>query len=149
MLADSPDSPDDVPEESEDSPTCAIPMRALPRESEPDDSPLREKKTLPNVAPLPPFKKVMLPEPKRLSTKDKAKAKLEPAAPGKLKSEKENRDKIPQKLVPPLTSAPQPKLKLSSLTTSKSAPKLPTGKGGARRVLIGSAEAAPLPGWKG
>ncbi|OJA18318.1 hypothetical protein AZE42_02805 [Rhizopogon vesiculosus] len=152
MLANSPDSLDGVSEESEDSPTCAVPVaaiKALPRASESDESPLREKKTEPNIVPLPPLKKALPPESKRLSTKDKVMAKSEPVIPGKLKPEKENREKVPRKPSPSLPPAPQPKLKLSSLTTSRPAPKLPTGKGGARRVLIGSAEAAPLPGWRG
>jgi len=148
MLANSPDSLDGLSEGSEDSPTCPVPvtaMKPLPREAEPDDSPLREKKSEPNVTSQPPFKKAVPPEAKR-STKDKDKAKSEHV--GKLKPEKENRDKIPRKPSPSLPSAPQPKLKVSSLTT-KPTSKLPSGKGGARRVLIGSAEAAPLPGWRG
>lgn len=145
MLANSPDSLDGASEESEDSPMCA---KALPRESESDDSPLREKKTEPNVAPLPPLKKT-LPVSKSLSTKDKGMAKSDHVVPGKLKPEKENRDKIPRKPSPSVPPVSQPKLKVSSSTTSKPAPKLPAGKGGARRVLIGSAEAAPLPGWRG
>ncbi|KAG1737211.1 Afadin and alpha-actinin-binding-domain-containing protein [Suillus lakei] len=152
MLANSPDSPDDVSEDNEDSPTSAIPPPVaitFTSESESDDSPLREKKTEPNVAPLLPFKKVPPPESKRFSTKEKGKTKAELLVPGKLKAEKENRDKVPRKPSPSLPPAPQPKLKVSSLATSKPAPKLPTGKGGARRVLIGSAEAAPLPGWRG
>lgn len=151
MLANSPDSLDGLSEKSEDSPTCTVPIatiKSLPSELESNDSPLREKKTKPNVAPLPPFKKTFPQESKRLSTKDKGKAKSELVVPGKLKPEKENRDKIPRKPSPSLPPA-QPKLKLNSLTTSKPASKLSTGKGGARRVLIGSAEAAPLPGWKG
>ncbi|KAG2363148.1 Afadin and alpha-actinin-binding-domain-containing protein [Suillus spraguei] len=146
MLANSPDSLDEVSEESEDSPTSIIPLpvatKIFPSESESDDSPLREKKTERNVVPLPPLKN-------RLSAKEKGKTKAELVVPGKLKPEKENRDKVPRKPSPSLPPAPQSKLKVSSLATSKPAPKLPSGKGGARRVLIGSAEAAPLPGWRG
>jgi len=154
MLANSPDSLDGVSEESEDSPTSAVPppvaaMSTPPSESESDDSPLREKKTEPNVTHLPPFKKVPPLESKRLSTKDRGTTNVTLVAPGKLKPEKENRDKIPRKPSPSLPPAPQPNPKVSSLTTSKPALKLPLGKGGARRVLIGSAEAAPLPGWRG
>ncbi|KAG1735884.1 Afadin and alpha-actinin-binding-domain-containing protein [Suillus paluster] len=153
MLANSPDSPDGVSEESEDSPTPAVhppvaAMKPFTSESESNDSPLREKKTELNVVPLPPLKKMPPPESKRLSTKDKGKTKAELVVPGKLKPEKENRDKIPRK-PSPLPPAPQQKLKISSLAASKPVPKLPTGKGGARRVLIGSAEAAPVPGWRG
>lgn len=151
MLANSPDSLDGVSEESEESPR-SIPLpiattKTFPSESESDDSPLREKKSEPNFVVLPPFNKVLPPESKRFSTKEKGKAKAEPIVLGKLKSEKENRDKVFRKPSP--TLPPQPKLKVSSLATSKPAPKLPSGKGGARRVLIGSAEAAPLPGWRG
>ncbi|KIK35209.1 hypothetical protein CY34DRAFT_812336 [Suillus luteus UH-Slu-Lm8-n1] len=150
MLANSPDSLDGVSEESEDSPTSIPPPVATTKtfssESESDDSPLREKKTEPNFVVLPPFNKVLPPESKRFSTKEKGKTKAEPVVLGKQKSEKENRDKVFRKPSPP---APQPKLKATSLATNKSAPKLPSGKGGARRVLIGSAEAAPLPGWRG
>ncbi|KAG2042756.1 Afadin and alpha-actinin-binding-domain-containing protein [Suillus americanus] len=154
MLANSPDSTDEVSEESEDSPTSVVPppvatKKTFPSEAESDDSPLREKKTEPNIVPLPPFKKMLPPESKPLSTKEKGKTKAELVVPGKLKPEKENRDKVPRKPSPPLPPAPQPKVKVSSLATSKPAPKLPSGKGGARRVLIGSAEAAPLPGWRG
>lgn len=153
MLANSPDSLDEVSEESEDSPTSIIPLpvatKIFPSESESDDSPLREKKTERNVVPLPPLKNVLPPESKHLSAKEKGKTKAELVVPGKLKPEKENRDKVPRKPSPSLPPAPQSKLKVSSLATSKPAPKLPSGKGGARRVLIGSAEAAPLPGWRG
>ncbi|KAG2345803.1 hypothetical protein BDR05DRAFT_988455 [Suillus weaverae] len=154
MLANSPDSLDEVSEESEDSPTSVVPplvatKETFPSEAELVDSPLREKKTEPNIVPLLPFKKVLPLESKRLSTKEKGKTKAELVVPGKLKPEKENRDKVPRKPSPPLPPAPQPKVKVSSLATSKPAPKLPSGKGGARRVLIGSAEAAPLPGWRG
>ncbi|KAG2137743.1 Afadin and alpha-actinin-binding-domain-containing protein [Suillus cothurnatus] len=133
MLANSPDSLDGVSEDSEDSPTSVVPLPVAAKktflsESESDDSPLREKKTEPN---------------------EKGKTKAEPVVPGKLKQEKENRDKVFRKPSPSLPPAPQPKPKVSSLATSKPAPKLPSGKGGARRVLIGSTEAAPLPGWRG
>ncbi|KAG2144348.1 Afadin and alpha-actinin-binding-domain-containing protein [Suillus clintonianus] len=153
MLANSPDSLDGVSEASEDSPTSAVPpsvaiTNTLSSESESDDSPLREKKTEPNVVSLHPFKKAPPPESKRFSTKEKGKTQAEFVIPGKLKPEKENRDKVPRKPSPSLPP-PQPKLKISSLAASKPALKLPTGKGGARRVLIGSAEAAPLPGWRG
>lgn len=153
MLANSPDSLDEVSEESEDSPTSVIPLpvttKLFPSESESDDSPLREKKTEQNVVPLPALKNVLPPESKRLSAKEKGKTKAELVVPGKLKPEKENRDKVPRKPSPSLPPVPQPKLKVSSSATSKPALKLPSGKGGARRVLIGSAEAAPLPGWRG
>ncbi|KAG2742975.1 hypothetical protein P692DRAFT_20866096 [Suillus brevipes Sb2] len=153
MLANSPDSLDGVSEESEDSPASIPPpvatTKSFPSESESDDSPLREKKTEPNFVVLPPFNKVLPPESKRFSTKEKGKTKAEPVILGKQKSEKENRDKVFRKPSPSLPPAPQPKLKVTSLATSKPAPKLPSGKGGARRVLIGSAEAAPLPGWRG
>ncbi|KAG2137581.1 Afadin and alpha-actinin-binding-domain-containing protein [Suillus bovinus] len=153
MLANSPDSPDGVSEEGEDSPTSVVrppvATKIFSSESESDDSPLREKKTESNVVPLPPFNNVLPPGSKRFSTKEKGKAKAELVVPGKLKPEKENRDKVPRKPSPSLPPAPQPKLKVSSLATSKPGAKLPSGKGGARRVLIGSAEAAPLPGWRG
>lgn len=153
MLANSPDSLDGVSEGSKDSPTSIPPpvatTKTFPSESESDDSPLREKKTEPNFVVLPPFNKVLPPESKRFSTKEKGKTKAEPVVLGKQKSEKENRDKVFRKPSPSLPPAPQPKLKTTSSATSKPAPKLPSGKGGARRVLIGSAEAAPLPGWRG
>ncbi|KAG1774155.1 Afadin and alpha-actinin-binding-domain-containing protein [Suillus placidus] len=151
MLANSPDSLDGVSEESEESvvPPLVATKETFPSVAELDDSPLREKKTEPNVVPLLPFKKMLPPELKRLSTKEKGKTKAELVVPGKLKPEKENRDKVSRKPSPPLPPASQPKVKVSTLATSKPAPKLPSGKGGARRVLIGSAEAAPLPGWRG
>jgi hypothetical protein len=153
MLANSPDSLDGVSEDSEDSPTSVVPLPVAAKtflsESESDDSPLREKKTEPNVVALPLLKNMLPPESKHFSTKEKGKTKAEPVVPGKLKQEKENRDKVFRKPSPSLPPAPQPKPKVSSLATSKPAPKLPPGKGGARRVLIGSAEAAPLPGWRG
>ncbi|KAG1857327.1 Afadin and alpha-actinin-binding-domain-containing protein [Suillus subalutaceus] len=154
MLANSPDSVDGASEESGDSPTSVVSPPVATKKtflsgSESDDSPLREKKTEPNVVPLPPLKNMLPPESKPFSTKEKGKTKAELIVPGKLKPEKENRDKVFRKPSPSLPPAPQPKLKVSSLATSKPAPKLPSGKGGARRVLIGSAEAAPLPGWRG
>ncbi|KAG2103085.1 Afadin and alpha-actinin-binding-domain-containing protein [Suillus discolor] len=153
MLANSPDSLDGVSEEGEDSPTSVVPppvatKKTFQSESESDDSPLRDKKTEPNVVPLVPFKKVLPPESKRFSTKEKGKTKAE-LVPGKLKPEKENCDKVFRKPSPSLPPAPQPKLKASGVAANKPPPKLPSGKGGARRVLIGSAEAAPLPGWRG
>ncbi|KAG1850913.1 Afadin and alpha-actinin-binding-domain-containing protein [Suillus subluteus] len=154
MLANSPDSVDGASEESRDSPTSVVSPPVATKKtflsgSESDDSPLREKKTEPNVVPLPPLKNMLPPESKPFLTKEKGKTKAELIVPGKLKPEKENRDKVFRKPSPSLPPAPQPKLKVSSLATSKPAPKLPSGKGGARRVLIGSAEAAPLPGWRG
>ncbi|KAG1812890.1 Afadin and alpha-actinin-binding-domain-containing protein [Suillus subaureus] len=154
MLANSPDSMDGVSEESEGSLTSVVPPPIATKKtflsgSESDDSPLREKKTESNVVPLPSLKNMLPPESKPFSTKEKGKTKAELVVPGKLKPEKENRDKVLRKPPPSLPPAPQPKLKVSSSATSKPAPKLPSGKGGARRVLIGSAEAAPLPGWRG
>ncbi|KAG6336455.1 hypothetical protein ID866_2626 [Astraeus odoratus] len=157
MLADSPDSTESIPLPT--TVTTDIPptnlFEPLAREDDDDDeeSPLREKRTERNVdSQRGVAKKVLL----------KTKAKVHPppvaaAANGKSKMsgslEKENRSKSMRRVSP--TNAPQPKPPTNVNATKGECPvknvtkapsKLPTGKGGARRVPVGSAEAAP--GWK-
>ncbi|KAI6023947.1 Afadin and alpha-actinin-binding-domain-containing protein [Pisolithus microcarpus] len=117
-----------------------------------EDSPLREKRTKKNVG----VKDQRADE----AVKSLAKAKTHtqtnaPVDTGKTRTrgslEKENRGKSSLKL-PPAT-APQGKAPSNSKAEpsakglGKTIPKLPAARGGARRVPIGSTEAAP--GWKG
>ncbi|KAI5995457.1 Afadin and alpha-actinin-binding-domain-containing protein [Pisolithus albus] len=117
-----------------------------------EDNPLREKRTKKKVG----VKDRRAGE----AVKSLAKAKTHtqtnaPMDTGKTKTrgslEKENRGKSSLQL--PLATAPQgkapshSKAELSAKGLSKTIPKPPAGRGGARRVPIGSTEAAP--GWKG
>jgi hypothetical protein len=163
MLADSPDSPESEPmfgsDEADTTPTNP-PVVNVPKDE--DDSPLREKKTGRNVATQAKGDQV---DEKKRTSKVKAKAKVEPVAPAIVSKpktvgarEKENRDKTSRRGSPPMLGAPSAKPS-STLGTSqpetaakaatKAPAKLPPIKGGARRVPIGSAEAAALPGWRG
>ncbi|KIJ65501.1 hypothetical protein HYDPIDRAFT_174941 [Hydnomerulius pinastri MD-312] len=166
MLAKSPDSPDSEPlrelDEADITPTNPpVPVTKPPKDD--DESPLREKKTERNVVTK--TKSGPGEAKKRTSSKEKGKARAEPVLPAvtsKPKTvgagEKENREKTSRKVSAPLLGVPQTK-PTSTVATSKAEPdvkapakmpaKMPSGKGGARRVPIGSAEAAPLPGWRG
>ena len=102
---------------------------------------------------------------KKRGSKESNKVKEEPDVPamtGKSKTigagEKENRDKPSRRGSPPMLGALPTKPPSASTTSKAEMPakpatkvpaKLPVGRGGARRVPIGSAEAAPLPGWRG
>lgn len=128
---------------------------------EDDDSPLRVK-TEQNVVQV---KKVEKAGTKRRTSKERSKVRVEPAAPiaaGKPKTigvgEKENRDKPSRRGSPPMLGVPpikppstsaKNKPEVQAKSTMKVPSKLPIGRGGARRVPIGSVEAAPLPGWRG
>lgn len=168
MLADSPESPESEPLPKSDgevtTPTgspAPIAMGAVAGKDD-DDSPLREKKTGRNVARV---KKVDKADTKKRSSKERSKVKEEPTVPAatsKLKTigagEKENRDKPSRRGSPPMLGVPSTKPPGASTTSkhevqaksmAKVPAKLPVGRGGARRVPVGSADAAPLPGWRG
>ncbi|KAG9313138.1 hypothetical protein JVU11DRAFT_6588 [Chiua virens] len=171
MLANSPESTESSPlpkSDGEDTtPTGSVPVPSGPTvvgetaaKDGSDDNPLREKMEQCTVK----VKKGGKAEPKKRATKERSKGKEEPAvptAPGKPKSvgagEKENRDKPSRRGSPPMLGGPPMKPPSTSTskpdapaeTTTRVPPKLPVGRGGARRVPIGSAEAAPLPGWRG
>ncbi|KAH9945758.1 Afadin and alpha-actinin-binding-domain-containing protein [Amylocystis lapponica] len=177
MLANSPDSPEDrIPQlnvlaeedESEDTDSSPIPGLPAPVKSlaaelgVADDSepPLRDKTEQNVVKP-----KGVRPMAQKAAPKVKGKGKAEPLAAPRLflavAPEKENVKRAKSSLVASsavgataqkeekkavkapsksMVAAPRPKLSA----------KLPPGKGGARRVPIDSAEAAPVgPGWKG
>ncbi|KAH0836788.1 Afadin and alpha-actinin-binding-domain-containing protein [Lanmaoa asiatica] len=168
MLGDSPESPESGPllkSDGEDTTPTGYPVpiaaeAAVVRDD--DDSPLKEKKTTRNVKQV---KRVDKADTKKRTSKERSKVKEElvvPAATGKLKTigagEKENRDKPSRRGSPPMLGAPPTKPPSTSTTSKPEIPaksmmkvstKLPVGRGGARRVPIGSAEAAPLPGWRG
>ena len=169
MLADSPESPESEllpkPDGKDTTPTgCPVPamVGAAAAARDDDDSTLREKKTERNVVKA---KKGDKADTKKRTSKERSRAKEEPVVPavtGKTKTvgagEKENRDKLSRRGSPPMLGAPPTKPPSASNTskpevaakpTSKVPVKLPVGRGGARRVPIGSAEAAPLPGWRG
>lgn len=154
MLGESPESADSVPlpaiREADITPTnSSKPLSNY--EEDDEDSPLKEKRGEKNVnANDQRAGEVVMSLPK---------AKIHPQTnvpvnAGKTKTrgslEKENRGK-PSLRVPPAT-APQGKLSSNSKAEPsakgvvKSIPKPPAGRGGARRVPIGSTEAAP--GWK-
>ncbi|KAI6113107.1 Afadin and alpha-actinin-binding-domain-containing protein [Pisolithus sp. B1] len=155
MLGESPESAGSVPlpaiRETGLTPTNSL--QPSPNYVEDDeDSPLREKRTKKNVN----AKDQRADEAAKSLPKAKTHARTNALVDtGKTKTrgslEKENRGKSSLK-VPPAT-APQgkapsnSKAEPSSKGMSKTIPKLPTGRGGARRVPIGSTEAAP--GWKG
>lgn len=119
-----------------------------------EESPLREKKAERNVASSDGMQKS--------SSDKKSTSKLkvhpqsgEPAAADKSRAsgslEKENRRKSTRKVSPGL--APQAKVvnttkaeSSGKVAVTKVPPKPPAGRGGARRVLVGSSDAAP--GWK-
>ncbi|KAF8448876.1 Afadin and alpha-actinin-binding-domain-containing protein [Boletus edulis BED1] len=171
MLADSPDSPESDPLHNVDgkdtTPTgcpvlAATVAAAAVAKSDDDDSPLREKKSERNVVQAKQREKT---DTKKRSSKERNKVREEPAAPAAASKpktigagEKENRDKQSRRRSPPTLEAPATKPPSTYTTskpevgakpTTKVPAKLPIGKGGARRVPIGSAEAAPLPGWRG
>ncbi|KAG6381745.1 Afadin and alpha-actinin-binding-domain-containing protein [Boletus reticuloceps] len=171
MLADSPDSPESDSLHNVDgkdtTPTgcpvlAATVVAAAVARSDDDDSPLREKKSERNVAQAKQCEKT---DTKKRSSKERNKVREEPAVPAAASKpktigagEKENRDKQSRRGSPPMLGAPATKPPSTSTTskpevgakfTTKMPAKLPVGKGGARRVPIGSAEAAPLPGWRG
>ena len=173
MLANSPESPESElltkPDGADTTPTgFPAPARTAVHvetaAARDDDSPLREKRTERNVAQA---KKGDKAETKKRTSKEKATKVREelvvPIGASKPKTigagEKENRDKLSRRGSPPLVGAPATKPLGSTSTvskpeaaakfTTKAPTRLPVGKGGARRVPIGSAEAAPLPGWRG
>ncbi|KAF9233476.1 Afadin and alpha-actinin-binding-domain-containing protein [Melanogaster broomeanus] len=160
MLADSPNSPGSGPvcdSDKEDITPANPPVRGVKARRDEDDSPLREKRAERNLASQAQGGQA---DEKKQTSKQKAKSKAEPAALAMLSkpktigaAEKENRDK-PRKGSPAMLGASLAKPSSNSgtskpETSAKAATKLPSGKGGARRVPIGSAEAAPLPGWRG
>ncbi|KAH7914582.1 Afadin and alpha-actinin-binding-domain-containing protein [Hygrophoropsis aurantiaca] len=185
MLANSPDSPEFEPlqplsEESESFTESSLipgPQAKLPEmDFASEDSPLREKKTEPNVvatARHPAKSHTSQAEVKRFTSREKGKGQAGPGAGLAVTSrtktlnagEKENRDKANAKMArkpvtnaaPPVAAQSKPKSNgpgdargpKPNGSSLKTAMKLPPGKGGARRVPIESAEAAPLPGWKG
>jgi hypothetical protein len=168
LLADSPESPESKllpkPDGKDTTPTgCPAPaMVGAAAGRDDDDSPLREKKTERNVVQATKSDKA---DTKKRTSKERSRVKEEPVVPavtGKAKTvgagEKENRDKLSRRGSPPMLGAPPTKPPSASNTsksevaaksTTKVPVKLPVGRGGARRVPIGSAEAAPLPGWRG
>ena len=166
MLAESPQSPESEPfarSGDKDTTPTGCPAPVVVGATDDDDSPLREKKTERNVAQVK-KEKVGKTDTKKRVSKERSKVKEEPAVaapPGKSKTngagEKENRDKPSRRGSPPTLGAPPTKTSSTSTTkpeapskpTIKLAVKLPVGKGGARRVPVGSVEAAPLPGWRG
>lgn len=170
MLADSPESPESEPLHKPDgedttptgysAPSVVVGGAAAVMDD--DDSPLREKKIERNVAQVKGGKA----DAKKRTSKERNKVKEEPDVPamtGKSKTvgagEKENRDKPSRRGSPPMLGTLPTKLPSTSTTSKAEVPaksttkvpsKLPVGRGGARRVPIGSAEAAaPLPGWRG
>jgi len=173
MLANSPESPDiDRPrltvlkednenEDSDVSPTPAPPARSLAAElgiSEDDESPLREKKVEPNL-----IKAKTVKPGARLTAKEKGKSRAEPIPVSRTRPavalEKENvkRAKLSTgapSMVRPAAQQNAPDRKSVNLppkpfSRTNVPGKLPPGKGGARRVPIDSAEAAPVgPAWK-
>ncbi|KAF9224074.1 hypothetical protein BS17DRAFT_880114 [Gyrodon lividus] len=166
MLADSPDNPESEPtcESDQTDTTPTNPSAGVKAAKDEDDSPLREKKSERNVATQAKGSQV---DEKKRTSRETSKAKAEPVAPAVVSKprtvgarEKENRDKTSRKGSLPMPTLGAPLAKSSSTsgtskpeTAAKGATKVPaklsSGKGGARRVPIGSAEAAPLPGWKG
>ena len=167
MLADSPESPESelLPKPGGGLTTQTGPVPAAAGAAgarDDDDSPLREKKTERNVVQA---KKGDRADTKKRTSKERSKVKEEAAVPtvtGKPKTvgagEKENRDKPSRRGSPPMLGAPPTKPPSTTTTnkpevvakpTIKVPTKLPVGRGGARRVPVGSAEAAPLPGWRG
>lgn len=182
MLSNSPDSPDidrphldalreDVEDELDISPTPAPPAPAAlaPAKSlaaelgisdDEDESPLREKKIEPNLAKAKAGKPGM-----KTTAKEKGKGRADPAPMSRTRAavplEKENvkRAKLsagaPTRGTTTQTAVDRKVLKAPPKPFSKStvAAKLPANRGGARRVPIDSAEAAPVsrggPGWKG
>lgn len=173
MLGESPESPESEPlprlgANGEDTTPTGYPAPAVAGATlaqDDDDSPLREKRTERNAAQVKKAK-VDKADMKKRSSKERSKVKEEPAVPtlmGKPKmigaGEKENRDKPARRGSPPMLGAPPTKPPSTTTTSKPEAPakstiikvpaKLPVGRGGARRVPVGSAEAAPLPGWRG
>ncbi|KAG5653603.1 hypothetical protein H0H81_011975 [Sphagnurus paluster] len=197
LLSNSPNSPDSLGSTSEDVSSLLHPVMeedervsgleelsapiSLAAElgipESPAESPLQEKKLEPNVAARPPVTasmstkgRVFNPDPKRLTAKEKGKAKAAPVATapsGRVKTsaavEKENGRlyAAPPRVSPPgsmgetkKVAKPAPK---PSTTTGVSGSRArlmaklpPPGKGGPRRVLIDSDEAPPVgKGWRG
>ncbi|KAG8221070.1 hypothetical protein J3R82DRAFT_2585 [Butyriboletus roseoflavus] len=168
MLADSPESPESEPlpkSDGEETTPAGWPVpvaMGAAAGKDDDESPLREKKTERNTAQV---KKVDKANTKKRTSKERSKVKEEPALPAATSKpktigagEKENRDKPSRRGSPPMLGVPLTKPPRTSTTskpevqakfTAKVPAKLPVGRGGARRVPIGSADAGPLPGWRG
>ncbi|KAH7890897.1 Afadin and alpha-actinin-binding-domain-containing protein [Phlebopus sp. FC_14] len=153
MLANSPESPE--LESLETSQEVEVPSQSTPESTKHrDDSPLREKRPGRN-APAE-TRAAHGGTYKRLPKEKRTKAEVVACSvTNKTKSagtgEKENRNKTSRKIHASQqassfgTSRPE----LPGKASMKMPGKLAPGKGGARRVPINSAEAAPLPGWRG
>ncbi|KAL4065926.1 Afadin and alpha-actinin-binding-domain-containing protein [Scleroderma yunnanense] len=159
ILAGSHDSAESLPLQTLGEAEAALANRLAPpqRDTKDDEeSPLREKKTSERNIALSNGTQRGSSDKKSLSKTKVNSQASEPAATSKSKSsgslEKENRGKSTRKVSPGTAPQAKPvntnKAESSGKAAVTKAPtKLPVGKGGARRVLVGSAEAAP--GWKG